>query len=60
MINARVTMKETEFSFKGSAAVISVETGFLMYQLIDTLRETGRSDDFIRAMFEVCMKHQDE
>lgn len=55
MIKAIVNMKETEFNFKGSADVVTVEAGLLMYELIDILRETGRSDDFIRDTFELCM-----
>lgn len=57
MIKARVNHVETEFNVEGSAAVIAIEAEFLMYDLINVLKRTGRTDDFIRSMFEINMKH---
>lgn len=60
MIKARVNKAETEISFEGMASDIAIEAGFLMYHLIDALRETGRKDEFIRGMFEIAMRQSED
>ena len=48
------------FEFEGSNFELGVDAGMMLAILIKRLRKSGRSDEFIRGLFEIVMGHHDE
>lgn len=58
----KITVDDTKAGIEaeGKQEDIILETGFALYQCIIALRECGKSDAFIKGMFEIALTHKEE
>lgn len=55
MVQIRVENDETALELQGEGSKLSIDICFAMNAAVGALRELGKSDQFIRAAFEICM-----
>lgn len=55
MVRIEVDGDSTALELQGEGSKLSIDICFAMNAAIDALREVGKSDNFIRAAFEICM-----
>lgn len=60
MVKIEVDGDSTALEFQGEGSKLSIDVCFAMNAAIGVLRELGKSDQFIRAAFEICMNLKDE
>ena len=60
MLKITINKGKGIFEFEGSDKELAVESGMVMYHLIKNLRKSGRSDEYIRGLFEIVMDHHNE
>lgn len=60
MLKITINKGKGIFEFEGSDKELAVESGMTMYHLIKNLRNSGRSDDYIRGLFDIVMDHEEK
>lgn len=55
MVKIEVDGDSTALELQGEGSKLSIDVCFAMNVAISALRELGKSDQFIRAAFEICM-----
>lgn len=58
MLKITVNGDKGTFDFEGSNFEMAMDAGTIMYVLVKYLRKSGRSDAFIRGLFDVVMKQK--
>ena len=58
MIKITVDGDKTCTNAEGNGDDVIIEAGFALYDCIEILKECGKSDAFIEAMFHIALKHQ--
>ena len=55
MVRIEVDGDSTALELQGEGSKLSIDVCFAMNAAVGALRELGKSDQFIRAAFEICM-----
>ncbi len=60
MVKIEVDGENTLLELEGEGSKLSIDVCFAMNAAIGALRKLGKSDQYIRAAFEICMNPKDK
>ena len=60
MVKIEVDGDNTALELQGERSKLSIDVCFAMNEAIGALRELGKSEQFIRKAFEICMNLKDK